>query len=100
MKEQLGDKNRFKGKVREFALDYNQRSARNSENNDEISWHNKDTGGSWHQNFTSDEALNSMLETGCLQLLNEKLNAYATGRFQRPQHAVSSSKSSQINIFP
>ena len=36
------------------------------------------------QDLSSALNFNNLLENGCFQLLNEKLNAFATGRFERP----------------
>mmetsp|Transcript_17072 Transcript_17072/g.16766 ORF Transcript_17072/g.16766 Transcript_17072/m.16766 type:complete len:477 (-) Transcript_17072:43-1473(-) len=38
-----------------------------------------------NQDFPSDLNFGNLLESGCFQLLNEKLQAFASGRFQRPQ---------------
>ena len=50
----------------------------------------------WQQMFTPEMAFNNILGMNCFQILNEKLNSFVGGKFQRPYYDVSLSLVTQI----
>lgn len=83
IKEEIKLKQRFSNKSKEFTPTYLRNiPAGQPKDPQQLSMN-------WQQMFGADTNINNMLEMSCFQLLNEKLAAYTSGRFQKHSYNVS-----------